>query len=41
MMRIRDEKFFFTNSKKEIILGKDYQLSKLVLLEIIELEFNK
>jgi len=35
MIRIRNEKFFFTNSEKELILGEDYLLSKLVLLEII------
>jgi len=40
MMRIRNEKLFFTNSEKEFILGEDYQLSKLVLLEIIEMSLN-
>jgi len=40
MMRWKGEKFYFSNSEKEYILGKDYKFSKLAILEIIGLEFN-
>jgi len=40
MMRWNDEKFYFANTGKEFILGKDYKFSQLAILEIIGLEFN-
>jgi len=40
MMRWYDEKFYFANSRKEIILGENYKFSKLAIVGIIGLEFN-
>jgi len=41
MMRWKNEKLIFTfSSNKEFILGKDCKFSKLILLEIIGIEFN-